>query len=164
MPGRSSADQQQRAAKSGAWNSNATIGTSSTSVATEQQHHAEQLADVDRRPRRRRQQQRPQRLAVALALERPAQRQRSGERDRDPQDAGGGVLDRLSLPCTNANEKISTHETAKKSVVVRISQLFSLDGEVLLQHEQRDAEEHRQRRPTSARGTAARSPARAGSS
>ena len=83
----------------------------------QQRDDPEQLADVDRRPRRRRQQQRAHRFAVALALERPSERQVAGEDDRDPQNA-----DRRRPPTgcpslTNANENTRTHATAKNSVV-----------------------------------------------
>src|SRR6185295_15173842 len=62
------------------------------------EHRGEQRADGAEAERaageQRREQQRAQRLAVAFALEGAPERERAGERDRDPQDAGGGVLDR----------------------------------------------------------------------
>ena len=76
----------------------------------------EQLADVDRRPRRRRQQQRPQRLAVALALEGAAERQRAENAiaiHRMPAAASSTACPSL----TNAKANTSTHDTAKNSVV-----------------------------------------------
>ena len=59
----------------------------------EQQHDAGQLADVEGRPVDRRHQQRADCLALPLALERPAERQRAGERNGDPQDSRGRALD-----------------------------------------------------------------------
>ena len=88
----------ERCANSGAWNSSATSGTTTASTAHQQHQHAEQLRDVQRRPIDRRQQQRPQRLALPLALERAAERQRAGERDRNPQDAGADRRPAAALP------------------------------------------------------------------
>ena len=48
---------------------------------------------------------------------------------------------------TNANAKISTHEIAKKSVVVRISRLFTSIAKSLRSTSQRGAQEHVRRAP-----------------
>src|SRR5205823_14547782 len=69
----------------------------------EQRQDAQQLPDVQRRPGRRREQQRAERLAVPLALERAAQGERAGERNRDPQNAGGGIS--LGLPFLAEGER-----------------------------------------------------------
>ena len=107
-----------------------------------------------RRPRRRRQQQRAQRLAVALALERAAERQRAG-RTRSRSTGCRPPRPRAARPSfTNANEKTSTHDDREEQRRVEDLAALHLDREVLPQHEQRGAQEHRHAAPDRARDSA----------
>ena len=76
-----------------------------------------QLADVDGGPARRRQHQRAQRLGVPLALEGAPERERAGERDRDPEDPRRRVLERPPLLHERERRTPARTTTAKKSVV-----------------------------------------------
>src|SRR5205823_7058118 len=87
----------------------------------QQYDYAEQLADVDRRTRSRRQKKRAQSIAVALALERAAERERSSKRDRDPQDACGGVLERLPFGNEPEREDKNARDGEKQRCVENLA-------------------------------------------
>ena len=82
----SAARSQRRAAQSGASNSSRHERHDDQDLDGRHEHdeQADQLAEIDRRALDRREQQRAQRLGLPLALERAAERQRAGERERSP--------------------------------------------------------------------------------
>ena len=136
--------------KSGAWNISATSGTTTTSTAASRTSTPDQLADVERGTLDRRHHQRAERLALPLALERAAERERAGERDRNPENAGGRVGDRASL----ADEAEREHEHAGDGEEQRREQDLAaarLDQQILARHEP-----DRSRRNASCRPIAAR--------
>jgi hypothetical protein len=116
-----------------------------------------QLADVDRRPVRGRQHQRAQRFAVALALERAAERQRPGERDRDPENARLPRPRACGRPSRSAKANTSTHDAAKNSVVETISRLRTSTVRSFRSDEPGDLQEaaHQARTPPLARAASA---------
>ena len=119
---------------SGAWKRNATSGTSTISRSAQQRDDAKQLAHVDRRPIGGRHQQGAQRFRLALAFERPAQRERAGKGDRDPEDTGRAVLGRLPF----LHQREGKHQDARdREEQRRVGDLEAahLDGQVLSQHE-----------------------------
>ncbi len=121
----------------------ATSGTMTTSVASSSAMMPSELADVDGRPRARRQQQRPERIAVTFALERPAERERAGKRDRDPENAGGRIPYRASIAAL-AHERHGKHHHARDGEEHgRIDQLTAsrFDREILPRHDPHDAPE-----------------------
>src|SRR5262249_36055754 len=107
----------------------------------EQGHDAQHLPYVDGSARRWRQQQRPQCLAVALALERATECQRSGKLDRDPQYACCGILERLSFLDEGDREHEHAREGEEQRRVENLSTL-DLDREILAQDEQRGPDKH----------------------
>src|SRR5262249_11122824 len=99
------------------------------------------LPHVDRRARRGGEEQRPQRFRIPLPLEGPPERERAGELDRDPQDPGGGVLDRLPL----LHERDREHQHARQREQQRRVQdlpALDLDRDILAEDQERGAQEH----------------------
>ena len=103
-----------------------------------QQHHAEQLPDVDGRPGRWRQQQRLERLAVSLALERAPERELARVDHREPQNAGRGAVDWLAFHDERDREDQHGRHREEQGREHNLA-VASLDGDVLLQDEERDS-------------------------
>ena len=144
VPSTSSADEQQRPGEQRGPEQKGDRGNQQQFGRRHQHDHSEQFADVDSRARGGRQQERPKRLGVPLALERAPERQRPGKRNRDPQNPRGGARNRLALFHERDREN---HHARDREEERRVQNLPAphLDGEVLLQHEQRGSQEHRLR-------------------
>ena len=149
--------------KSGAWNSSATSGTSSSFGDAEQRERCRAAC------RRRSPAAAPAPAAARAASRRSARARTCGRAPacRRTRSQSTGCRPRRPRPArpsfTNANAKTSTHDTAKNSVVSAISRLLTSIATSFRSTSQRGAEEHVSAlRP--ARGTARAGPARAGSS
>ena len=95
-----------------------------------QRDDAEEFTHVDGGTRGRRQQQRPQRLGLPFTFERPSQRQRAGERNRNPEDSSRTVLGGTSLPHEREREDQHTGD-GKEEGRVRDFETPDLDRQVL---------------------------------
>ena len=133
-----------------------------SSTVAEQDQDASELADVERRPIDGSHQQSAQRLALPFALECAAQCERAGERNRNPQDAGGSVAQRSSFPDQTEGE----HEYAgDREEERRVDDLATpdLDQQILARDEPGGLEECQhylvRRGPTPARAPRSRAQA-----
>src|SRR5579864_918866 len=99
-----------------------------------QRDEGDELAEVDRAAFDGREQERPKRLAFPLALERAAQGQRPGERERDPHDTGGRVFVRSPLS-DKANREDQNYGEGEEERRVDELTAARLDDEILARHE-----------------------------
>ena len=89
----------------------------------EQGDDANQLADVDRSSSAWRQQQCAQRVAISLALERPAERERARERNGNPQDTGRRVSECAAVSALPDKRDGKHHDTRDREEHRRVEQL-----------------------------------------
>ena len=142
VPAAQQRDQQQRAARTAA------PGTAARPAAPAAARRGRAAPACPAACRRRAPRAAPARAAARAASRRSARARTCGRAPacRRTRSRSTGCRRRHPRPArpslTKANAKTSTHDTAKNSVVVRISQLFDLDRDVLAQHEPRGAEEH----------------------